>query len=153
MEDNYIDLGLSVKWCSCNVGAEKPEERGDLLTFEKAKELYEDNLPTIEQWRELQKNCTITWNKEKFGFNVIGKNGNSILLPITKEKEGDFRETGAFFFSSDISVINGEEFVKFAYFTVKKDIISRKYKKVDKVDCQLLALHNHFEISVRTIKK
>ena len=27
--DNYVDLGLSVKWASCNLGANKPEENGD----------------------------------------------------------------------------------------------------------------------------
>ena len=25
----YVDLGLSVKWATCNVGAEKPEECGN----------------------------------------------------------------------------------------------------------------------------
>ena len=25
----YVDLGLSVKWATCNVGADKPEDYGD----------------------------------------------------------------------------------------------------------------------------
>lgn len=29
----YIDLGLSVKWATCNVGAEKPEEYGDYYAW------------------------------------------------------------------------------------------------------------------------
>lgn len=35
MENNheYIDLGLSVKWATCNVGATKPEEYGDYFAW------------------------------------------------------------------------------------------------------------------------
>jgi hypothetical protein len=29
----YVDLGLSVKWATCNVGANKPEEAGDYLAW------------------------------------------------------------------------------------------------------------------------
>lgn len=37
-----VDLGLSVKWASCNVGATKPEEYGDYFAWEevKPKKLY-----------------------------------------------------------------------------------------------------------------
>jgi len=37
-EDNhhdYVDLGLSVKWATCNVGADSPEDYGDTLLGEK----------------------------------------------------------------------------------------------------------------------
>ena len=29
----WIDLGLSVKWATCNVGAEKPEDYGDYFAW------------------------------------------------------------------------------------------------------------------------
>ena len=29
----YVDLGLSVKWATCNVGASKPEEYGDYFAW------------------------------------------------------------------------------------------------------------------------
>lgn len=29
----YVDLGLSVKWATCNVGAESPEDYGDYFAF------------------------------------------------------------------------------------------------------------------------
>ena len=29
----FVDLGLSVKWAACNVGAEKPEESGDYFSW------------------------------------------------------------------------------------------------------------------------
>lgn len=31
--DEYVDLGLSVKWATCNVGATKPEEFGDYFAW------------------------------------------------------------------------------------------------------------------------
>ena len=45
----YVDLGLSVKWATCNVGASKPEEYGDYFAWGETstKETYdEDNCPT-----------------------------------------------------------------------------------------------------------
>ena len=30
-QHEYVDLGLSVKWATCNVGATSPEEYGDYL--------------------------------------------------------------------------------------------------------------------------
>lgn len=32
-QHEYVDLGLSVKWATCNVGASSPEESGDLFAF------------------------------------------------------------------------------------------------------------------------
>ena len=39
----YVDLGLSVKWATCNVGASKPEEYGDCFAWGevKPKEVYD----------------------------------------------------------------------------------------------------------------
>ena len=47
----YVDLGLSVKWATCNVGANKPEEYGDYFAWGEtsSKETYtEDNCPTYK---------------------------------------------------------------------------------------------------------
>ena len=47
----YVDLGLSVKWATCNVGATSPEEYGDYYAWGETstKETYdEDNCPTYE---------------------------------------------------------------------------------------------------------
>lgn len=30
---SYVDLGLSVKWATCNIGAESPDEYGDYFAF------------------------------------------------------------------------------------------------------------------------
>lgn len=32
-ENEYVDLGLSVKWATCNLGAEKPEDYGDYYAW------------------------------------------------------------------------------------------------------------------------
>ena len=45
----YVDLGLSVKWATCNVGANAPEEYGDYFAWGETttKETYDyDNCPT-----------------------------------------------------------------------------------------------------------
>ena len=45
----YVDLGLSVKWATCNVGATKPEEYGDYFA-----------------WGETQPKTTYSWSTYKW---------------------------------------------------------------------------------------
>ena len=45
----YVDLGLSVKWATCNVGATKPEEYGDYFA-----------------WGETEPNTTYYWSTYKY---------------------------------------------------------------------------------------
>lgn len=45
----YVDLGLSVKWATCNVGASKPEEYGDYFA-----------------WGETQPKSTYNWSTYKY---------------------------------------------------------------------------------------
>ena len=45
----YVDLGLSVKWATCNVGASKPEEYGDYFA-----------------WGETQPKSTYNWSTYKW---------------------------------------------------------------------------------------
>ena len=83
-----IDLGLSVKWASCNVGASKPEEYGDYLTDKDISilrnELNENwKVPTNEDVNELMDSCIWVWTKLDgvYGYKVIGPNKNYIFLP------------------------------------------------------------------------
>lgn len=46
--DGIIDLGLSVKWRSCNLGAEKPEESGDYYQWAATKDM--STYPNILNW-------------------------------------------------------------------------------------------------------
>ena len=32
-QHEFVDLGLSVKWATCNVGADRPEDAGDLYSW------------------------------------------------------------------------------------------------------------------------
>lgn len=79
----YTDLGLSVKWARCNIGANIPKDNGKLYTFEEAIHNTDGKLPTKEQWEELKNKCTWTWeNKNGInGYKVTGPNGNYIFLP------------------------------------------------------------------------
>ena len=45
-----VDLGLSVKWATCNVGANTPEEYGEYYTFDEAKKISNSKwrVPTIK---------------------------------------------------------------------------------------------------------
>lgn len=45
----YVDLGLSVKWATCNIGASKPEEYGDYYA-----------------WGETETKSTCSWANYKF---------------------------------------------------------------------------------------
>jgi len=72
--EGYVDLGLpsGTLWKSTN------EDCG-LVTYEQAYNFYGENLPSIEQWKELRDNCIWTWKGN--GYNVKGKSGETIFLP------------------------------------------------------------------------
>ena len=89
-----VDLGLSVKWATCNVGANKPEEYGNYYTFDEAQELSDSNwrVPTIEEYLELVDNCNYIWttqNGVKGGLFTSKTNGRSIFLPAAGYRGGD----------------------------------------------------------------
>ena len=100
----YVDLGLSVKWATCNIGASSPMEVGDYYaygeTFTK-REYTDENyevaktnkrydaaivrwgngwrMPTHEEMKELIERCD--WERIEGGFKITGPSGNSIILP------------------------------------------------------------------------
>lgn len=89
----FIDLGLP----SGTLWGEKNEEGH--FTFDKAKEKYGDNLPTIEQWQELIDNCHWKWGIKKNELVAVGKNGNKIALPAAGYQRGSkVHQAGAFGF-------------------------------------------------------
>ena len=64
----YVDLGLSVKWASCNMGASKPEEYGDYYS-----------------WAE-------TWPKDEYSwFTYCHGNGDERNRKITKYNTNKLR--------------------------------------------------------------
>ena len=56
----YVDLGLSVKWATCNVGATKPEEYGNYYAWGETepKDYYDWSTYKYGSYDELTKYCT-----------------------------------------------------------------------------------------------
>lgn len=105
---DYVDLGLSVKWATCNVGAKSPEEFGELYGWGQIEPypvcdfneepsvlpLSQDvanikrgndwRMPTVEEFEELFDNTTYVYttyngvNGLKFTSKI---NGGTIFLP------------------------------------------------------------------------
>jgi len=97
---NYIDLGLP----SGLLWADENEE--GLLTFDEAKERYGEQLPTIDEWKELISNCKWEWDDEKKGMKVIGPNRKSIFLPTMGLRYGAtpyFAGTYGYYWSSSLN--------------------------------------------------
>lgn len=67
----YVDLGLSVKWATCNVGAETPEEYGEYYAWGEVttKECYTDeNCKTYgKQMNSIAGNPTFDVARKKWG--------------------------------------------------------------------------------------
>lgn len=79
-----VDLGLSVKWADCNIGATKPEASGYYFTWEETSRLGNNwRTPTEQEWAELINYCSWTWSSRRGinGYIVIGPNGGTIFLP------------------------------------------------------------------------
>ena len=152
----YVDLGLSVKWATCNVGATNPEDYGDCYAWgeTETKTYYgwstyrygsdwnnltkynthsdygtvdnkttldpEDDvahvrwggkwrMPTIDEIKELLDSCTWTWTVKNGvnGYEVKGKNGNTIFLPAAGYRSGsDLNYAGLYgvFWSSSLNM-------------------------------------------------
>ncbi len=79
-EHEWVDLGLSVKWATCNVGAEKPEDYGDYFAWGETqpKEQYDwtTYLHCKGTNKTLTKYCTIS----SYGYNGFTDN-KTVLDP------------------------------------------------------------------------
>ena len=70
-ENVYVDLGLSVKWATCNVGADKPEEYGDYYAWGETE-------PKDFYFWDTYKYCDGTYNSlTKYTDSAYGKDGFS----------------------------------------------------------------------------
>lgn len=84
----YVDLGLSVKWATCNVGATKPDSYGSHYAWESdaTRTIWGGNwrTPTNKEWIELKEKCNWSWTKKNgiYGYVVKSRtNANTIFLP------------------------------------------------------------------------
>lgn len=71
----WVDLGLpsGKLWCFDN-------EEG-YFTFDEAMEKFQDQLPTIEDWKELIDNTTQRFDKRRKGLVLKAPNGKKLFLP------------------------------------------------------------------------
>ena len=76
----YIDLGLSVKWATCNVGANKPEEYGDYFAW------GETEPKSTYDW-STYKYCNGSWNTQtKYNTNSsFGTVDNKTQLELSDD--------------------------------------------------------------------
>ena len=88
----WVDLGLSVKWATCNVGAKIPGQSGDFYHKNYQGDAAHNEwggswrLPTVDEWYELMDKCmwTVSAQDGVKGFKIISMvNHNSIFLPYT----------------------------------------------------------------------
>ena len=89
----YVDLGLSVKWATCNVGASKPEEYGDYFA-----------------WGETEPKSTYNWSTYKWC------NGSDDILTkyCTNSRYGTLKAL------KNSHLHRGESFVLYCFFREKR---------------------------------
>ncbi len=63
----YVDLGLSVKWATCNVGATKPEDYGDYFAWGEVEPKTTYNWSTYKYSKESYKTMTKYCNNSSYG--------------------------------------------------------------------------------------
>jgi hypothetical protein len=92
-DNEYVDLGLSIKWATCNVGAATPLEVGNCYERSYMSQQGEDwRIPSNDEMIELLSYCTWNWveNADSCGFKVTsdieGFTDRSIYLPVLKER-------------------------------------------------------------------
>lgn len=110
--DDAVDLGLSVKWASRNVGAGAIEEHGEFYAW--SSDLAEQALsggwrmPSSAEMQELIEKCMFVEGKHngKSGLYCVGPNGNAIFFPFGAfgytyigewEGEAEYMENGDFY--------------------------------------------------------
>ena len=114
LDDDFVDLGVSVRWAKCNIGAKSVTDLGGYYAFgdltgtnpsiDPADYALADTyrtsldlpnvlnnritLPTAADFEELFSVCTTEWTEQDgvSGFKVTGPNGNSIFLPAAGKR-------------------------------------------------------------------
>ena len=115
VDEEFVDLGLSVKWAKRNIGAKTPSDMGGLFafgdltgcnpsiepadyasadTYKSALDLAnkaldgKGTLPTADLFEELFSLCKAEWTEVEGvpGYQITGPNGNSIFLPAAGKR-------------------------------------------------------------------
>lgn len=100
----YVDLGLSVKWATTNLGTKYLMNLGTPMTWSQAMHYNKDNerLPTKNEFDELVKKCKFEWVRTVGGdgYECTGPNGNSIMFPAAQANESNFEQGSIGFYWS-----------------------------------------------------
>lgn len=117
VNEDFVDLGLSTKWCKFNLGAKAETALGGLFGFgdltgvnnsievddyadadiyktgrDVAHATYQQTtLPTAQDFEELFQRCSYEWTTkgEVSGLEFTGPNGNKLFLPAAGERNGN----------------------------------------------------------------
>ena len=86
------DLGLSVEWNTCNLGATKSTDFGNYYKWDEIHN-YQSNgyrLPTHDEQEELRDNSVWVWDENNGveGTYFVAKNGNYVFLPAAGYRLG-----------------------------------------------------------------
>lgn len=90
----YVDLGLSVKWATCNIGADKPEDYGDYFAWGETETCYGDdytwdnNIHCDSSWHKMTKYCTKADSEPQFPGGPATYGG--IAVPFEKDIKMEF---------------------------------------------------------------
>ena len=85
----YVDLGLSVKWATCNVGATNPEDYGDYFAWGETEPYYSSLSPLT--WKT-DKSGGYAWRSYKYM-----QSGESSYKYITKYTIADNQKSGIWY--------------------------------------------------------
>lgn len=126
-KDLAVDLGLSVKWATCNFGSddfEHPENNKYFCSLFLNSGISDAwgahwRQPTAEEFNELISKCDLTPSSKNGvkGITVKGPNGNSIFMPAdyNEDREGNYKWLGVYFscttFKDDIKQVYAFAFV------------------------------------------
>ena len=157
---SFVDLGLSIKWATSNIGAESIFDTGSYFawgelttktnysissskTHLKNIKDFSGNttydiatsklgakyrIPTKKEFDELKNKCKWEWvelGNNKYGYKVIGPNGNSILLPAAGYIDGSSKSCVGSIGQYWTSTPNGTQGAEF--FSISKNDRSLKY--------------------------
>lgn len=139
--EDAVDLGLSVKWCSHNLGAYLPHEYGSYFSWgmdcatgntldwnaldEEIAGTQSDvayimkrgrwRTPTRKQFKELIDKCKWTWFEYKgvWGYKITGVTGKSIFLPAAGKLNNAILFRGYYWSSSKSHVYNTAHYLYF----------------------------------------
>ena len=82
-KSGYIDLGLSVKWAGCNLGASKPEECGDYFAWGETEPYYGYVISDSFIWKE-GKETGYSWSSYKWCMGAL----NTITKYCARSSDG-----------------------------------------------------------------